>query len=84
MNSDAELCSYCGIEMMVIVNPSSEMLHSSGGLKELITAAAMLDIDLEIDSLHMAFCTDCNSTAIIGPRIQIGGRVVGNDEHPLQ
>lgn len=63
------ICENCGTECFVVENPSLEMVEKSDGFPYLQTQFEKLTgLELLPDEVSLAFCTECDGTAVIAER----------------
>lgn len=74
---NAGLCPKCTTEMFVIPNPTQTMLEESSGYEMFAkTVMSLTDEKLDIKEVALAFCSDCQVDAIIGPQVSVSGTIV--------
>lgn len=69
MSKATSMCNECGVEMFTVKNPSPNMLRAHIGFVTFQRQLETLAPDFEPYDAHLAFCANCDSTAIIGPQI---------------
>lgn len=76
---NAERCIECGEQMLIIPNPSPEMIKASSGYQLLKDGTVRLVGEFDPEDVRMGFCDPCGTTSIIGAQVTISGVVVGDD-----
>jgi hypothetical protein len=74
---NAEMCPKCTENMFIMPNPTQTMLEACDGYSMFASTVLQLtDEKLNISEVAIAFCMDCNVSAIIGPKVSISGTII--------
>jgi len=70
-------CGGCGECLVVIPNPSQEMLEASGGYEFMVREFSRFGgEDFKIEDVQLGLCTGCDSVSFLGPEVTITGTVI--------
>lgn len=74
---NAELCPKCAENMFIMPNPTQAMLESCNGYEMFASTVLQLtDEKLKLSEVAIAFCMECDVSAIIGPQVSISGTII--------